>query len=89
MNKEEDIILCLHRIEKLLIALLKKQLSNIIENELSDPKIKILYNMTGKYTAREIVKKTDLSLGAISKIWKKWENLGLIIKDGKKYKKII
>ena len=44
--------------------------------------------MTGKNTVREISKKTKVATGSISKIWSQWEEIGLVIKEGQKYKKV-
>lgn len=89
MNQELDIVARLRRIEDLLTALVKSKLTSVIEQELSDPKMKKLYELTGECTVRELKKKTGFAIGTISRIWQRWENLGLIVKDGKRYRKVV
>ena len=85
---DTEIVCSLQRIEDLLSVLVKAQLSESIERELSDPKMKELYKLTGNHTVRDIQKKLGRSIGTISRVWKRWEQLGFIIKDGKQYRKI-
>ena len=89
MSEETDLIIHLQRIEDLLSALVKKQLSEIIEKELCDKNTQKLYDLTGKNTARELEKKTGFSIATISRTWQRWEKLGLIIKETKGYRKVI
>lgn len=79
----------LKRIEALVAALVKARLNSEIEARLKDPKRKQLYELTGKGTVRDLARKTGFSIGQISTIWQKWEQAGLLIKDGKQYKKIL
>ncbi len=78
----------LKRIETLLAALVKAKLSDEIGIRLKDPKRKPLYELTGKGTVRDLARKTGFSIGQISKVWQEWEQAGLLIKDGKQYKKV-
>lgn len=89
MDNQTDLVASLRRIEDLLTVLVKSQLSDVISHELSDKKIKQLYDLTGGYTARELEKRTNYSLASISRIWQRWESLGLLIKDGKTYRKVL
>ncbi len=85
---DTEIVCSLQRIEDLLSVLVKAQLSESIERELSNPKMKKLYNLTGDRTARALVKELNCSFSTIANAWKRWEQLGFIIKDGKRYRKI-
>lgn len=89
MSQELDIVARLRRIEDLLTALVKSKLTSVIEQELSDPKMKKLYELTGECTVRELSKETGFSIATISRVWQRWENLGLIVKEGKKYRKLL
>lgn len=89
MNDEEKILTSLQNIEELLTILVKNQLSNVVEKTLSNDKKKKLYQLTGKYGVKEIAQKLNCSYGWISGVWKDWECLGLIVKDGNKYRKIL
>ncbi len=86
---QSDELAVLKRIQELLEAIAKAQLSAVVGEQLSDPKHKSLYELTGKATVQQLIKKTKLSAGTISATWQKWETLGLIVKDGKRYKKVL
>ncbi len=88
MTTQSDALAVLKRIELLLTALVKKQMAAVLEEELRDPKKRELYRLTGKYTSRELVARTHSSPKTISQLWQRWESLGLLVKDGKKYRKI-
>jgi hypothetical protein len=89
MIEQEKVITSLTHIEELLTVLVKRYLSEIIEKELSNSDMKELYTITGNCSARQAAKKLDCSLGKISNIWQKWESLGLLVKDGKTYRKVL
>ena len=89
MGDNEEILDILQNIEELLTVLVKNQISDTIEKELSNPKKKELYKLTGKNKISELAKKLKCSTGWISGVWKHWESLGLIIKDGQKYRKVL
>jgi hypothetical protein len=89
MTEQEEVLASLKRIEELLTVLVKSELSGIIEKELSDSDMKKLYTITGNCTARQATKELDWSLGKISSIWQKWESLGLLVKDGQTYRKVL
>lgn len=76
------------KIIQLLEAQLKFQLSPILEKEFQDPKKKKLFELTGKFSIRELEKKVGYNKGTISKIWSTWELKGIIRKDGQVYKRI-
>jgi len=77
------------RIEDLLETLVKINLAPVIKSELSNSKMKRLYEMTGKYGVTEISKNLGFATGKISLIWQKWERHGLLIKEGKSYRKVL
>jgi len=77
------------RIEELLETLVKIHLSPIIDKELADLKMKQLYEMTGRENISVISKRLGFSTGKISQIWQRWEQKGLLNKQGKFYKKAI
>lgn len=87
MSKE--IVPLLERTNELLTILAKSQLSSVLEKELADPKHRDLYDLTGaNLPITEIAKRVGISTGKISGIWKRWELAGLVIKDGKQYRKV-
>ena len=85
---QSDELEALKRIQELLEAIAKAQLSPALEGQLSDPKYRSLYKLTGTMPVQQLVKRTKLSAGTISRLWQKWETLGLVIKDGKSYRKV-
>ena len=91
MNRNEDqiseLILLFKRNNELLSVIAKANLAPVLARELSDKKYEKLYSMTGKKSSRDISKALKISVGAISNQWKKWEMLGLLIKDGKNYRR--
>lgn len=89
MARESEILEALRRIEEWMMLSVKVQLSPIAERELSDSKMKELYAMTGDVSTQEIQKKLKLAAKTISDTWKRWEQLGLLIRDGKRYRKVL
>lgn len=79
----------LKRIEELLSVIAKVQLSGIIRDHLADANMRLLYDLTGEVPVEQLTKRTGFSAGKISGIWKNWETLGLLKKDGKRYRKVI
>lgn len=79
----------LQRNNELLEILVKLQLKSTLNEELSDPKNRKLYELTGNKSIGEISKELKMSAGKISGIWKRWEQQGLLIKDGRSYKRVI
>ena len=89
MDNQSDIVNRLQRMEDLLTTLVKAQLADVIAQEFSDLKMKKLYSLTGDYTARELARKVGCSPMKVSRVWQKWEQLGLVVKDGKYYRRVI
>lgn len=77
------------KIKDYLEALVKINLIRILENEFKDSKFKTIYELTGVKSIKEISKKVNISTGAISNLWARWENLGILIKEGKRYRKVV
>lgn len=77
----------LYRIEDLLRSLLKVQLGPLLKEHLSSDERREIYRQTGKMTVKQISKKVGWSTGKISGLWSEWEELGLLLKDGKSYRK--
>ena len=74
------------RIKELLEFLVKQKILSVLDKLNKDEKL--VYKMTGE--KREIIQaKTKFAAGKISKIWQNLEQKGLIIKEGKSYRKIV
>jgi hypothetical protein len=79
----------LARIEELLTVLAKAALSQTMREELADKDLRRLYDLTGSRSVKDISAKTGFSTGKISGLWQRWEERGLLIKDGAQYRKVI
>ena len=90
MTEEAQMVPLIKRTNELLEVLVKVQLGGVLRDELADPKKRQLYELTGGSLARPAIStKVGMSGGAISGHWKRWEQLGLLIKDGKSYRKVL
>lgn len=54
----------------------------------ADPKLRIVFELTGKATQSQIQKRARLDNNAISRAWVSWQSRGLIRKIGRKYEKL-
>lgn len=78
------------RTNELLTVLAKAAVKPALETELSTPQRRKLYDLTGgDFSIDQISKKLRMSTGAISTLWQRWESVGLLIKDGKRYRKVL
>ncbi len=77
------------RVEALLTTLVKLQMGPILDTELKDVKDRQLYELTGTLKRRDIEKKLNIGAARISATWQRWEQLGLVIKDGKTYRRTV
>lgn len=75
------------KIREMLEFLIKQKISEKV-NKLSIDE-KRVYELTGQNGQIKMVKKTGFSAGKISKIWQKLESEGLLIKEGKGYRKVV
>jgi predicted transcriptional regulator len=69
--------------------LARTQLGPILQAELTDPKLAKLYEMTGEVTASDCAKKLSCSKSTVIESWKRWERLGILQKDGARYRKTL
>jgi predicted transcriptional regulator len=79
----------LANVEKYLKVIVKILINDRVTKNITDEVHRKVYNLTGSCNRDEIAKQTEMSGGAISALWSKWEELGIIEKDGKSYKKVI
>jgi hypothetical protein len=89
MDGSSQIIASLHRLEASLEILIKTQLAPVAEVEFAKEKMTALYEQTGHAPVPEIKKKLRISANTISDTWKRWERLGLLAKDGNRYRKVL
>lgn len=89
MSEFAEVVKKLNRIEQLLVLLTKVHLAPLLREEMADSRMAELYELTGSNSRREINKRLNMSATTISEAWKRWERLGLLIKEGKEYRRII
>jgi len=80
MTSEHDI----KKVREMLEFLVKQKISerlNITERN--------IYDLTGKKGQTEIVKIINTVPSTVSNLWKKLESKGILVKDGKGYRKVI
>ena len=91
MNKESasDEISILKRIEELVRAMAKGALSEKLNEIMEDKDHRLLYEDAGRLSVKELAKRTGFSVGKISGLWRKWEQTGLLVKEGGKYRRVL
>lgn len=90
MSEVQDLVALVGRTNELLEVLVKLELGDVLQNELADPKKRQLYELTGGSLAvKAISGKVGMGAGSISRQWQRWEQLGLLIKDSKAYRKVL
>jgi hypothetical protein len=77
------------RIEQILEGLLRCAVSPKLDQIRSDKRLNQIYELTGNSGVAEIAKKVRVSTGKISGLWRHWEDSGLIVKDGKSFRKLV
>jgi DNA-binding MarR family transcriptional regulator len=75
-------------VEELLGVITRKMLGADLEQLLKNKHYRYLYEHTGKVPVKELAKKTGLSTATISRTWQRWEQVGLLVKDGKQFKTV-
>ena len=83
MTSEQDI----KKIREMLEFLVKQKVSERL-NKLNGIERKI-YDLTGEKGQTEIVKILNTAPNTVSNLWKKLESKGILVKDGKGYRKVI
>lgn len=86
----KDLIQLLRRANELLTSLATQALRPVLDEELAKPKLKQLYKLTGgELPVTAISKMIGVAAGVISETWQRWERQGLLVKDGKRYRKVL
>lgn len=80
----------LARTNELLGILVKVQLRDVISVELADAKKRKLYDLTGgALSVKQLSQQLGMSTGTISQTWQKWDEVGLLVKHGSKYRRTL
>lgn len=85
---EDEVAELLRRNNELLVLIAKLMMAPTLQLELAEPKHRELYNHTGKKSQAEVAKKLKMSATTVSQLWRRWEEIGLLIKDGKRYRRV-
>ena len=91
-NKTEDVseeLETLRRVEDLLKILARHALAGHLDEIMSDKNHRLLFEQAGKLTAKQLGDKIKTSPMTVSRLWQKWEQLGLLAKDGQKYRRVL
>lgn len=90
MKKHEasEELKALKRIELLLETLARTAVSEKLAKVSKEPKHKLVYENTGRLSVQELSRRTGFSVGKISGLWSQWEQEGLLVKDGKSYRRV-
>lgn len=79
----------LERIEELLALIARAMLAERLDEIMSDKTHCLILEQTGKLPVTQLAKKTGLCAGTISGLWQKWEQIGLVVKDGRQYRRVL
>ena len=86
---EDDIAQLLRRNNELLAVIAKLMMAPTLDRELAEPKYRELYNLTGEKSQTDAAKKVKMSATTISQLWRRWEDVGLLAKDGQRYRRVL
>lgn len=90
MNGTDEVARLLRRTNVLLTVLANAALADVREAELSNPTHRALYRLTGTdVPVKEIAKKLRMAVGTISATWQRWEEQGLLVRDGRRYRRVL
>ena len=89
IESNDEVLQVLRRNNELLTLIAKAALAPILEKEIAEPKHRQLYELTGNETVSAIAKKLGMGAGTISGLWQRWEEIGLLVKDGKRYRRTL
>jgi predicted Rossmann fold nucleotide-binding protein DprA/Smf involved in DNA uptake len=81
----DQVLGALNRIEQNLRLLVRSQLMPAYVSNVNSPQLEKLYANTGRKPVSELAKESGFSTGKISMLWQKWEQAGLLVKNGTQY----
>lgn len=77
------------RIEQLVRAMLRAMLSEKLDKIRADKVLRLIYDLTGRSDVKTIARRAGVSTGKVSGIWQTWEDTGLVVKEGKSYRRLL
>lgn len=84
----DDMAARLEAIEELVRVIAKVSVAPILREELKDERMARLYGLTGQVTADVARRKLSCGKATVVNAWQRWESMGLIKKNGKRYERI-
>ena len=88
MNNDE-IVQSLRNIEKYLEALVKFQYSQMKKQAIGNETEEKAFDLTGKKKRDDICDELHISSKTLTALWNRWDELGLLVKEGNIYKKTV
>jgi len=85
----DEIIKSLNNIEKQLELLVRFNYAQIKKQAFENEAEEKVFEMTGVKGQKEICSELHISPNKLSDLWNKWFDMGLLIKQGSSYKKIM
>jgi len=76
------------RIEHLLSLLARQAVRETLEKELETETARAVYAKTGTKTAREIAQEVNVGIATVSRMWNRWEELGLLVKEKGRFSRV-
>ncbi len=84
-----EVLSSLERIEELLTALVKIQLRPAIDEARQDDRERVIYDNVGRMNGSELAKEARISAGQVSRTLQKWQQQGLLVKEGAQYRRVV
>ncbi len=85
----EELENTLKNIEKHLETLVRLQVESVSQQVLDNETEKKAYDLTGVMKRNEICKKLHISPNKLTELRNRWLEVGLLIKDGKNFRKVL
>ena len=90
MVDNSELVGLVKRTNDLLLVLVKAQMREVLERELTDTKRKKLYELTGAgIPTKTLSQRVGMATGIISETWQRWEQVGMLVKEKGKYRRIL
>ena len=89
VGEDAQMLRRIETIEMYLKSLLALTMAPVLEEELSDDTAKAIYELVGVNTGQEIADKVGVSNATVSRALSRWAGMGILVKDGSHYTRVI
>lgn len=86
---DHQILASLRNIENLATVIARYVMRELVAIELASDQAREIYERTGEKTAREIAAEVGIGIATVSRYWTRWEALGLVAKNGSRFRKVL